>query len=223
MASLLFLVSALVHPFWAPALNLSPAANAALAAQAFANPGYALSDTLYILAFPLLIFGNLALYSYLSRRVDTPAFLGMLASVGGAAIFLGCVGTGAFAFPAVGDVYQHGGTDAMVVAAAILTGPAVTMGALGAFLLLLGALVTTMAIWREGSLPKWAGVLFTLGFVFFLGSPVLPPPVRILAGTLIAIGGCWLAYGLWQKAPEMVMPASVLSLPRVNIVHEEGA
>jgi hypothetical protein len=63
ISSLLFLVIALIHPFVDPALNVSPAATPDEAAKAFSSPAFALSDRLHILAFPLFIFGMLALYA----------------------------------------------------------------------------------------------------------------------------------------------------------------
>jgi hypothetical protein len=55
---------------------------------------------------------------------------------------------------------------------------------------LLGAVANGVAIWRSGTLPKWAGVLVAAGFVLLVAST---PIVSQLGGILLALGGGWIA------------------------------
>jgi len=53
------------------------------------------------------------------------------------------------------------------------------------------------AVWRDGSLPRWAGVSIAVGLSLWL--PLLPRSVRIVDGFMIGLGGVWLAWGIWRK------------------------
>ena len=202
VSALLFLLIQLIHPALDPALNANPSINPTLAAQVFSSPNFAISDSLYILAFPLFIFGVLTLYTYLANtntRDERWAFVAMILSLAGAGVFLSFVGIGAFAFPASGQVYLQGKRDAIDVIQAILNGPAILAAISGVLLLALGALAFAVAIWRSGILPKWTAILYAFGFVLFIATPQLPQFMRILDGLLIAIGGGWLAWSIWQQ------------------------
>jgi hypothetical protein len=112
-------------------------------------------------------------------------------------------GVGAFAFSAASQVYQQGKTDALAVLATLINGPSVPFGMVGVALLVLGALALAVAIWRSGTLPRWAGALFALGFVLFLPAVASPASVqkalRVIDGLASGIGGLWLAWAVWRR------------------------
>jgi len=56
------------------------------------------------------------------------------------------------------------------------------------------------AIWQDGRLPRWAGVLFAIGLALWF--PPFPRTLRIIDGFFIGLGGLWLATDLWQAADD---------------------
>jgi hypothetical protein len=67
-------------------------------------------------------------------------------------------------------------------------------------LLTLGDILFAIAIWRSGTLPRWAGVIYALGSVILSFQPVLPQIGLIIGGLVALIGGAWLAWAIWQQA-----------------------
>jgi hypothetical protein len=74
-------------------------------------------------------------------------------------------------------------------------------------LLLVGNGLLGVAIWRSGTLPRWAGVLWAAGAVFMLllGQVVAifftgSTPVTVLVGAvLLVISGGWMAWSVLRK------------------------
>ena len=73
---------------------------------------------------------------------------------------------------------------------------------------LLGAVAFGVAIWRSGTLPKWSGVLFALGFVLLVGSA---PIVSQLGGILLLVGGGWIARTIGQAGATSARTAPTVS------------
>lgn len=59
-------------------------------------------------------------------------------------------------------------------------------------------MLTAVAIWRSGVLPRYSGILFAIGFALFLPQFYLPPAARIAHGVLTGIGLAVLARSLWR-------------------------
>lgn len=79
-------------------------------------------------------------------------------------------------------------------------GPAIVVFLLGLLLLAVGAVYLARAIWCDGRLPRWAGVVFAIGLALWF--PPFPRALRIVDGLLIGIGGAWLAFGLWRATEQ---------------------
>ncbi len=77
------------------------------------------------------------------------------------------------------------------------TAAIVTFG-LGLLLLAVGGVLTAVAVWRSGVLPRFSGVLFGLGYALFLPQFFAPPAVRIAHGALLALGLVWLSRAAWR-------------------------
>ncbi len=77
---------------------------------------------------------------------------------------------------------------------------AITIFGTGLILLATGSILTAVAVWRSGVLPRWSGVPFALGFVLFLPQFFTPAPVRIAHGVLMAVGLILLATAIWRVA-----------------------
>ena len=79
-----------------------------------------------------------------------------------------------------------------------------TMG-LGVLLMLVGNVLLGVAVWRSGTLPRWAGALWIAGSALpLLGQVyiILPigadstPPTVAMGAVLLVMGGAWMAYSL---------------------------
>ncbi|MCA2222114.1 hypothetical protein [Nonomuraea aurantiaca] len=75
---------------------------------------------------------------------------------------------------------------------------AMTMFAAGLALLGVGAVMAAVAVWRSGTLARWSGVPFAVGFALFIPQFFAPYSLRIAHGALIAVGGLWPAVELWR-------------------------
>ncbi|MEU8146672.1 hypothetical protein [Nonomuraea sp. NPDC048901] len=97
----------------------------------------------------------------------------------------------------------------MELAAEFRFGPvAVTMFAAGLALLGVGAVMAAVAVWRSGTLARWSGVPFAVGFTLFIPQFFGPYSLRIAHGALIAVGGLWLAVALWRaRSTAPISPA----------------
>src|SRR5262249_9570042 len=87
-----------------------------------------------------------------------------------------------------------GNTSVAPLVGTIYLGRAPLVMLLGLLLLAIGAITLATAIAKSHALPKWAGVTFAIGLTFWC--PLLPPPVRIVDGLLIGLGGLGLAAAL---------------------------
>ena len=77
--------------------------------------------------------------------------------------------------------------------------------AVGVLLMLVGNVLLGVAVWRSGTLPRWAGALWVAGsalpllgqiyIVLPIGADSTPPTVAIGA-VLLVIGGAWIAYSV---------------------------
>jgi hypothetical protein len=78
-------------------------------------------------------------------------------------------------------------------------GAALLVMLLGLLLLAIGAALFARAVGKSGALPRWAAVTYAVGLAFWC--PLLPPPVRVVDGLLIGIGGVALAWALRAPGP----------------------
>jgi uncharacterized membrane protein YgdD (TMEM256/DUF423 family) len=92
-------------------------------------------------------------------------------------------------------------------------------------LMLAGNVLLGVAVWRSGTLPKWAGALWVagsalplLGQVYIMlpiGADSTPPTVPTGA-VLLAIGGAWMAYSVLRRPTSSVESVGVQAQPRVQ-------
>jgi hypothetical protein len=157
--------------------------------------GHAASGYLYLAGFICLLFGLLALYGYLAR---TPAASwaagGMIVMVVGIALALPVFGILGLADQVLGDVYLAGHKD---VSAAMVQMAGGTFSDrinnyFGILILvsLFGAIAYAVAVWKSGSLPKWAAFVIGPGIVLSL---TFVPGVDWVGSLCLVIGGIWLA------------------------------
>lgn len=169
-------------------------------AAAFASPAWIVSHVLAIVAFTLLGAGLLGLYLLLQNGscgrlalrsiVVTWLGIGLTLPFYGAEVFgLHALGKRALAeqsaeWIALADDIRYGSGFLMILAGLLLIG--------------IGSILVVMVIWKSGALPKWAGVLFTMGFLLYLPQFLGTQPLRVAHGVLVAAGCMGIAAGLWR-------------------------
>jgi hypothetical protein len=174
-------------------------------ARSVTATGDGVAGYLYLAGLICLLFGLLALYGYLARtRASSWAAAGMIVSVVAIALALMVFGIFALADKVLADVYLAGHKDvsaAMVLLAGGTFSNRVN-NVFGIFVLLslVGAIAYSVAVWKSGSLPKWAGVLVAAGFVL---SMTIQPYVAWVGAACLVIGGVWLARRVSQ-APSAI-------------------
>jgi hypothetical protein len=153
-----------------------------------------------VLGTALVIFGTIALGAFLAAsRAPRLALWGMVLSITSYVLFTvpGVIST--FATPAIGAAYLAGNRDAM----ALEFSPILTMIVVVALLLaVIGNGLLSVAIWRSGSLPRWAGVIwaaatlifYVLGAALGMAATGASLPTQPIGGVLMAISGAWIAW-----------------------------
>jgi len=153
-----------------------------------------------VLGTALAIFGTFALGAFLATsRTARLALWGMVLAVAGHILFTvpGAIST--FATPAIGTAYLAGNRDVMQLAFP----PVMTaILALGLLLAVIGNTILGVAIWRSGTLPRWAGVIWIVGTLIFyvLGAALgmattgASLPTQPVGAALLAISGAWIAW-----------------------------
>ncbi len=115
-----------------------------------------------ILGTILAIFGVIALGAYLAYgRVGRLALLAMVLSVAGNCLILTIFGFSTIILPVIGRLYLAGQPGAMEVNEAIFSSAAFNLLVVpGLLFYSVGGILMGVAIWRSGTLPRWAGALY---------------------------------------------------------------
>ncbi len=158
-----------------------------------------------VLGTVLVIFGIFALGAFLSSsRAPRLALTGMVLSVIGYVLFTvpGVIST--FATPAVGAAYLAGNPAVMELEFS----PILTMIILAALVLaVVGNGLLSVAIWRSGTLPRSAGVVwaagtltfYVLGFALGMATTGASLPTQPIGAGLLAIGSGWMAWAALRR------------------------
>jgi hypothetical protein len=153
-----------------------------------------------ILGTILAIFGVIALGAYLANgRTGRLALLGMVLSVAGNCLILTIFGFSTLVSPVIGRLYLEGQPGAMEVNEAILTSPAFIFVVFsGLLVFLVGSILFGVAIWRSGTLPRWAGVLFApTGLLIAAGVQI--GAAQTLGSALMVAAGGWIAWSALRQ------------------------
>ena len=157
----------------------------------------------------LVIFGTIALGAYLiTSRAGRMGLVGMVITVFGTLLFLMIGGLSIFAVPKEGQAFLAG-IEEYAKLPTILADTALlpTMG-VGVLLMLVGNVLLGVAVWRSGTLPKWAGALWVAGsalpllgqiyIILPIGANSTPPTVPAGA-VLVVVGGAWMAWSVLSR------------------------
>jgi hypothetical protein len=153
-----------------------------------------------VLGTVLVVFGTFALGALLATsRAPRLGLWGMVLSITGYVLFTipGVIST--FATPPIGAAYLAGNHEVMSLEfSPILT--AITLLAL--LLAVIGNGLLSVAIWRSGILPRWAGVIwavgtlifYVLGFALGMATTGASLPTQPIGAALLAIAGAGIAW-----------------------------
>ena len=168
----------------------------------------------------LAIFGVFALGVYLARsRAGRLGLAAMVVTVAAHALLLVPAVLSTFATPAIGRAYLAGIEDVMKVEFS----PAMTATfMLGLVLALVGNLLLGLAVWRSGTLPRWAGatwavsalVFYVLGVVLGQATTGASLPTQPVGASLMVISGGWIAWSALRRSSAEVADAA--AQPRVQ-------
>jgi hypothetical protein len=163
-----------------------------------------------ILGLIFAIFGTFALGAYLTRsRAGHLGLVAMVITVLGSTLFLPAMGVSTFAVPEEGQAYLAGIEEYRNLPDIF----ADTMFALTSLIVIVlgfvGNVLLGVAVWRSGTLPRWAGVLWAAAAVFMyplgivyavviLGVQSTPPTV-LVGALLIVISGAWMAWSVLRQ------------------------
>lgn len=148
----------------------------------------------------LAIFGAVALTAYLANgRAGRLAPFAMVSSVAGSALILTIFGFSTFASPAIGHAYLAGQEQAVEINQAILGVPLIVTALLGGLLYSTGTILFGVAIWRSGTLPRWAGILYApAGFLISIAGLQIGEAQTL--GTALLIAGSGLRKNTYAHA-----------------------
>jgi hypothetical protein len=177
-------------PFVDPALNPEPFVQVAGTPRFFV---YSLGTIVGIL---LSVYGFVTLYAYLAytdRRVARQAFWGMVLNIG-LILLLPSLGVYAFAGPPLAELYANDPQRAIALAQGLGSGAYLALVLIQAVTYCVGSLLFGIAIWRSGTLPRWAGVLFFLQAPLIQFIPLVSYAGEILGALMLAVSSVWVAY-----------------------------
>jgi hypothetical protein len=177
-----------------------------------------------ILGLIFAIFGVFALGVYLATsRAGRLGLVGMVMTVFGNALFLPLQGISTFAAPKEGQAYLAG-IEQYAKLPSIFADTMFGLTGLLFFLLAFGgSILLGVAVWRSGTLPRWAGALWAAANVLMYlslvyGSTIGPAstPVTVPAGALLlVISGAWIAWSALSRPSAEVVGAAAAQ-PRVR-------
>ncbi len=153
----------------------------------------------------LQFFGFLALYVTFSQSAQRRlAGLAWVLATLGVGLTLPPTGVLPFVFPHIAVQYAQGQPAVFEVATAIFADP--LFGAvlpLAGLLVTLGAVLFSVAIWRQGQLPKAAAILFAIANLLLSFAPAVPVaslvwPIDLAGAMMLAISGAWIAASVWR-------------------------
>jgi len=169
-------------------------------AEAFASPFWVLAHMLAVVGFILLALGLLGLHSALQNTtVERLMFVALVLTWIGVGFTLPYYGAEIFALHAIGqEAVRQQSVALLTLVDAVRYGPAIFVFAVGLLLLAVGPILVAIAVWRSGTLSRWSGMVFALGFALYIPQFFGTQPIRVAHGVLVAVGCIWLAWSMVQ-------------------------
>jgi uncharacterized membrane protein YgdD (TMEM256/DUF423 family) len=180
-----------------------------------------LSDIGLILA----IFGTFTLGAYLAAsHAGRMGLVAMVMTVFGSALFLTIGGVTTFAAPEEGQAVLVGLEEFESLPTIFANTALMATYAVCVLLMLVGNVLLGVAVWRSGTLPKWAGALWVVGsalpllgtiYALVLDTQRTPPTVP-MGAVLLVIGGAWIAWSVLRRPSAAAAAVGVGAHPRVQ-------
>ena len=171
-------------------------------ARAFGSSWWVAAHTLGILGFILLALGALGMYLRLrGAATERRALRSLVLLWIGVGLTLPYYGAEVFGLHAVGQRALAQNNPGMVkpLAHDIRWEAGIWFIITGLVLLAIGAIVLATAIWRSGSLHRWAGVLLAAGLALYIPQFTGPQSIRVAHGLLMLVGCWWLGWSLHES------------------------
>jgi hypothetical protein len=178
---------------------------------------------LSVLGLIFAILGLFALGAYLATsRAGRLGLVAMVITVLGSALLLVVLGVSTFAAPEQGQAILAGIETNELPDTFADTAQALT-GLVYILLGFVGNILLGVAIWRSGTLPKWAGALWAGAHVLIyvgqayastIGARSTPPPV-LVGAVLVVISGAWMAWSV-LSTPSVKAVGAAAAQPRVR-------
>ena len=155
------------------------------------------------------IFGTFALGVHLATsRAGRMGLWAMVVTVFGSALFLTIGGVTTFAAPEEGQAVLAGVEEFESLPTIFANTLMMATFGVAVLLMLAGNVLLGVAVWRSGTLPKWAGALWVAGsalpllgqlyIMLPIGADSTPPTVP-MGALLLAIGGAWMSYRVLRE------------------------
>ena len=162
----------------------------------------------------LAILGVFALGAYLANsRAGRLGLVALVVTVVGQAVGLVIGGISTFATPAIGQAFLSGFKDVMQIQFSPVMS---VIFALAILLMIVGNVLLGVAVWRSGTLPKWAGAIwlasvllfYILGAVLGILTTGSSLPTQPLGALLIVISGIWIAWSVMRQPSTRMVGAT---------------
>ena len=214
-----------VLTFWS-ALNPQPDPNTHYEAWSrYVTTDFYLLKHLFgsILGLILSIFGVVALGAYLARsRAGRLGLVAMVITVFGSALFLTVGGVSAFSAPEQGQMHLQGIEGYREMPPILAQTAMIATFGVSSLLLFVGNLLLSVAVWRSGTLPRWAGALLAAAAVFMYPLGLLitalvtssTTPTVLVGAVLIVISGGWIAWSVMRRSTTGTV--AIKAQPRVQ-------
>jgi hypothetical protein len=189
-----------------PALRPFADEDSLAGAEAFASGPWVIAHLLAVVAFILFSLG----LSGVARRLQTRlARSSVVVSWIGVGLTLTYYGAEVFGLHAIGaTVVEKQDVTLLRLADGVRFGPGISVLIAGLLLLTFGVLLTEIAVWRSGDLPRWSGLPLVVGFALYLPQYLASQPIRVAHAALITAGCFWIASALWRGDRRRVRGAS---------------
>jgi hypothetical protein len=179
-----------------------------------------------LLGMILVVFGTFALGAQLARsRAGGMGLWAMVITVLGNLLYLTIGGVSALAVPEEGQAVLLGLEEYEELPDIPADTALIAIYGLAFLLLFVGNVLLAVAIWRSGTLPKWAGAIwgasavfvYLLSAVWFLiaGAQVTPPTV-LVGMALLVISGAWMAWSVLSRPDAAQAEAGTAAQRRVR-------
>ncbi len=168
-------------------------------ARAFGSSSWVAAHTFGILGFILLALGGLGIYLRLRGAATEQRALRSLVPLWvGVGLTLPYYGAEVFGLHAVGQraLGQNNPDLVKPLTHDIRWEAGIWFIITGLLLLAIGAIVLATAVWRSGSLHRWAGVPLAAGLALYIPQFTGPQAIRIAHGLLMLAGCWWLGWSL---------------------------